>query len=278
MAGAGYKSFASGDILTASDVNTYLMQQTVMVFADAAARTAAIAAPSEGMMSYLKDTNKTYRYDGSSWLDDAGTTSPLTTKGDLWTYSTTDIRLASSAVNGNVLTVDTSTATGLTWATPTTGGMTQLATGSLSGASVTVSSLSQSYTDLYIVVVNFKPATDAAYCRLRFNGSSSGYYNKLSAGVNNLGDFPDDSITYFAPPNDNSVANGLATAKIPFYTAATWKIAAIESLGVNATTTTYGEDSICWGYWRNTAAINSVTFVPQTGNFTSGTYYIYGVK
>ena len=58
MAGAGYKLFNTGDVLTAAQVNTYLMEQTVMVFADAAARTTALSGVvSEGMISYLKDTN-----------------------------------------------------------------------------------------------------------------------------------------------------------------------------------------------------------------------------
>lgn len=122
MAGAGFKTFNTGDVLTASDVNTYLMQQTVMVFDDASARNTALGANvAEGMMSYLKDTNKTYRYDGSSWLDDAGTTSPLTTKGDLWTYSTTDARLA-VGTDGYTLVADSSETTGLKWQAPAGGG------------------------------------------------------------------------------------------------------------------------------------------------------------
>ena len=116
MAGAGFKTFNTGDVLTASDVNTYLMQQTVMVFDDAAARTTALTGVvAEGMMSYLKDTNKTYRYDGSAWLDDAGTTSPLTTKGDVWGYSTTDARIPVGA-DGTVLTADSNETLGVKWA------------------------------------------------------------------------------------------------------------------------------------------------------------------
>lgn len=67
MAGAGFKTFAAGDVLTASDVATYIMQQQVMVFASSAARGSAVASPSEGMFSYLKDTNAVEYYDGSSW-------------------------------------------------------------------------------------------------------------------------------------------------------------------------------------------------------------------
>lgn len=69
MAGAGFKTFAVGEVINAVNVNTYLMQQTVMVFADAAARTTAIAAPSEGMVTYLADINQLDFYDGSAWVE-----------------------------------------------------------------------------------------------------------------------------------------------------------------------------------------------------------------
>ena len=45
MAGLGYKVFAAGEVLTAANVNGYLMEQTVMVFDDSAARTSAIGTP-----------------------------------------------------------------------------------------------------------------------------------------------------------------------------------------------------------------------------------------
>ena len=68
MAGAGYKLFNTGDVLTAAQVNTYLMQQTVMFFANSSARTTALSGVlAEGMLSYLLDTNAVEKYDGSSW-------------------------------------------------------------------------------------------------------------------------------------------------------------------------------------------------------------------
>ena len=69
MAGAGLKTFTVGEVLTATDVNTYLMQQTVMVFATAAARTSGIAAPSEGMVTYLTDSNSLWYYDGAAYVE-----------------------------------------------------------------------------------------------------------------------------------------------------------------------------------------------------------------
>lgn len=68
MAGAGFKDFTAGEVLTATDVDTYLMQQTIMVFAGTAARATAIGtAVAEGMFTYLADTNALEYYDGSSW-------------------------------------------------------------------------------------------------------------------------------------------------------------------------------------------------------------------
>jgi hypothetical protein len=69
MAGAGYKLFNTGDVLTAAQVNTYLQEQAVMRFASAAARTTALSGVlAEGMVSYLMDTNAVEVYDGSAWV------------------------------------------------------------------------------------------------------------------------------------------------------------------------------------------------------------------
>jgi hypothetical protein len=74
MAGAGAKLFTSGSVLTAAQVNTFLMDQSVMRFADVAARTAAFdgvgePALAEGMVSYLMDSNSVQVYDGSAWVN-----------------------------------------------------------------------------------------------------------------------------------------------------------------------------------------------------------------
>ena len=92
MAGAGYKAFADGDVLTAAQVQTYLQDQAVMRFADSSARTSALGGSvAEGMVSYLQDTDKVEVYDGSAWVGLGGgfTASTAITATDAsWTVPT----------------------------------------------------------------------------------------------------------------------------------------------------------------------------------------------
>jgi len=107
-AGLGFKTFAVGEVLSAANVNGYLMQG-VLVFANATARDAAITSPQEGQFAYLKDTNVTTYYTGSSWanLDTTGMTNPMTTTGDT-IYSSSGSTPARLAIGtaGQVLKVN----------------------------------------------------------------------------------------------------------------------------------------------------------------------------
>ena len=73
-AGLGFKDFVTGEVLTAADVDGYLMQG-IWVFASAAARDAAVTSPQEGNACYLKDTNEVLTYSGSAWVAVGGTSS-----------------------------------------------------------------------------------------------------------------------------------------------------------------------------------------------------------
>lgn len=66
---AGYRLYTTGDVLTAAQVQYNLQNQTIMYFANAAARDAAlgVGVVQEGMFAYLADTNSTVFYNGSAW-------------------------------------------------------------------------------------------------------------------------------------------------------------------------------------------------------------------
>ena len=97
-------------------------------------------------------------------------TSTYTTKGDILAASAanTPVRLG-VGTNTQLLAADSTTATGLKWTdAPTSGGMTLISTTTLSGASITLSSIPQTYNSLYLVVRSFLPATDLRYMFVRF--------------------------------------------------------------------------------------------------------------
>jgi len=87
-AGLGFKTFTTGEVLTAGDVNGYLMQG-INVFANATARDAAITSPQEGQFAYTKDNNSLWYYTGSAWaasgatgdIEGVSVTSPITGGG-----------------------------------------------------------------------------------------------------------------------------------------------------------------------------------------------------
>lgn len=82
---AGRKVWAADEILAAADLQSYIQDQVVFVFANSSARASGILAPTEGMVSYLQDTNLLYTFDGASWVEvapnvgTAGTYTKVTT-------------------------------------------------------------------------------------------------------------------------------------------------------------------------------------------------------
>jgi hypothetical protein len=65
---AGKKTFVAGEVLLAQDVNDFLMDQSVMVFASDAARSSAIPTPTEGMFAVTTNNDQLDYYDGSAWI------------------------------------------------------------------------------------------------------------------------------------------------------------------------------------------------------------------
>lgn len=174
-AGLGYIEFTTGDILTAAAANGYLASQTVMVFADSAARTAAITSPQEGMVSYLKDTDAIQYYSGSAWvaIDDSNAiqNTIVDAKGDLIaaTAADTPARLA-VGTNGQVLTADSTAATGIKWATPAVTGLPAFSANADTNQSISGST----WTKITFGSEEFD--TNSNFASSRFTPTVAGYY------------------------------------------------------------------------------------------------------
>jgi len=112
---SGFKTFAVSEVLTAADVNNYLMEQAVAVFADSTARDAAITSPENGQACFLLDSNSLQFYYSSAWNNFIG-------EGDITgvtitTASTSGLAGGSSSTSGafaSTLTIAPASATSAT--------------------------------------------------------------------------------------------------------------------------------------------------------------------
>lgn len=305
-AGLGFKDFVTGEVLTAADVDGYLMQG-VWVFASAAARDAAVTSPQEGNFAYLKDTNVTTYYTGSAWanLDTTGMTNPMTTTGDTIYSSSgsTPARLGIGST-GQVLTV----AGGVpSWATPAGGGgMTLISEQSASASSsITFGSISSSYKQLFLVWSGVYVSGLGNVFSLRFNNDSGTNYSVFDAylydkplsaagsgvaGLNNGATDATDTVNFSNGPfgynttsstlyNKESMGtllidNYSSTSKYKYYET-DW------AHYIDGTTT--GISSQVKGVYKSTSAITSLDIFRQTGsgtfsNNTNTSIRLYGIS
>jgi hypothetical protein len=276
-AGLGFKNFTSGEVLTAADVNAYLNSQTVMVFADATARTAAITSPQEGMFSYLKDTNATQYYTGSAWtnLDTTGMVNPMTTTGDtIYSSSgTTPARLGIGST-GQVLTV----AAGIpSWATPASGGgMTLISTTAITAtASVDLTSIPQTYKELVIVIENAFENSGAQQS-LTFNNGTSLYSDVYMQAANANSVFVNTSTSAIRIGGSlrfvAGSGSGSIVIRIPNYASTT--------MAKNCTTNGYGGGGTTFGA-GGVGAVAAITSAKITWGGTpsaQGNVLLYGVN
>ena len=301
-AGQGFKTFVTGEVLTSGDVNGYLMQG-INVFTNATARDAAITAPAEGQFAFTKDNNSLWYYDGAAWvasgatgdiegvtagvgISGGGTSGTVTVtnsmataidaKGDLIAGTGADaFSKITVGANNTVLTADSAEATGLKWATVASGGMTLLASGTLSGTTVSITSISQDYKNLIIYVRDFYNSGGTNDFILQAN--STGFALAL--------EFQNANYTYqvqtqaghyvtFNTPTVNTDAHSYIV--LPDYTAASVQLA--QSWGFvkasNSTNTTRYVTSAATGI---TSAVTSVQlYSPAT--WGGGTYELWGQK
>ena len=219
-----------------------------------------------------------------AWTTTADVT-PLTTKGDLFTFTTVDARLG-VGTNGQTLVADSAEATGLKWATPTSGGgLTVIATGTLSGTSVVISSIPGTYKQLLVNVYGATWDTANDSLGLRYNSVVTNY-NNSTYGHNNTTAANNGSTTNTSWVNNDAAFDWLrtggenqATWLIYNYTSTTGSVLCTGNVTYVASNSGKSRATNVFGNTATPAAITSLTIRFDGGrNMTAGTYTVYGVS
>ena len=204
---------------------------------------------------------------------------PVTTKGDLFTFSTIPTRLGVGA-NNTVLTADSAQATGLKWAAPS-GAYTLISTTNLtSGSSVSITSIPSTYRNLWLYIRNFFPSMNGTELRLQFNADTNTRYSRVN-GFTNLGNVTANSLN-LSGGSTTQIGNtagqnqSLIVVKVLDYAnTATAKLTESTFFG-NSNTSGGWTGSFTLGGYNQTGAISSIQLLPDQGTFNGGTALLYG--
>jgi len=200
-------------------------------------------------------------------------------KGDLIAATAADTvaRLAVGA-NNTVLIADSAEATGMKWALPSSGGMTLISTTTLSGATVTLSSIPSGYNSLLLVISGVTNATANGTFRCAPNGTTTITSQIYPAGngtqVTQQRNVYMQISSGFTMTNSNT-NNAFCLQIFNYASASAHKSFSITG-GYSTTTDLYG--TFTNGIISTNSEITSLVFSNSGGNLSTGTVLLYGVK
>ncbi len=177
------------------------------------------------------------------------------------------------------IVADSAETTGLKWATASSGGMTLISTTTLTGASVSLSSIPSTYKNLQLVIRAYRPSTADTALLFRFNGDSGSnrHFGLLALDTTNTAFNATSALLTYK--TDANTSTGLTIANIYDYAnATTWKFFNSSSIVVGNGNAAIQNISMRFGSYNQTSAISSIDLFPETGNFAAGTALLYGVS
>jgi hypothetical protein len=202
---------------------------------------------------------------------------PLTTKGDLFTFSTVDARLGVGA-NGTVLTADSAEATGIKWATAA-GGLTLVKTQTIGTtvSSVTVTDAFSATYENYLITVSGGVGSTNSDLSLKLGATATGYYYFEIYGT-----YGSNTVNGFSGSNAVSVrdfgimsANSLDCYARIYAPQAAKRTSWSSNWSSTATTTTVGWNN---GFVNDATQYTAFTLTPNSGTMTGGTIRVYGYQ
>lgn len=205
-------------------------------------------------------------------------------KGDLYAGSAANTYTKLSVgANNTVLTADSSTATGLKWATASSGGLTVIESGSFSSTSTLISSIPTTYKQLILQINAWYLSSTGwgLYLRLNDDSGASRYYNNVAFATTGQTAF---NATKLDLTMDNfgltSSGYGSVTCTLPNYASTTaYKQAIISGVGQgNSTNPSYFTYQANGGLYNQLTAVTSLRITNGAGATQAGTYTLYGVS
>lgn len=237
--GSGFRTFAYQEVLTSSNVQNYLMDQAVTVFAGTAARGSAITSPETGMVSYRTDGTADSKREGFEFYD-----------GSAWT------RMIPAATSPALVLVKSQTI------------------GSAVSSVAVTSAFSSTYDD-YLIMVTGGSASTTIALNLTLGATATGYYAFLIYGqfssntVSGLA-YNNSTSWGYAGTGSTTSLNSYAIIKGPNLAENTMIHASVTELA------TTGLGGTLNGFVNNTTQYTDFTLTTSSGTITGGNIYVYG--